>query len=79
MASGVYTHTQAHTHTNIHMKVISRNQARTGHRLAHAWFNKINNLETKGGSIKIQLHANYADAAITNYVLTTFLHKQPLN
>ena len=45
MASGVGTHTHAHTHactdTHTHTKVISRNQAHTGHRLACAWLKNI--------------------------------------
>ena len=31
-------HTDIHTHTDNRIKVISRNQARAGSRLAHAWF-----------------------------------------
>ena len=40
MALGTYTHTHAHAHADIHMKVISINQACAGDTLALAWFNK---------------------------------------
>ena len=36
---GGHTDTYTHTHTDVRIKVISRNQAHAGHRLACAWFN----------------------------------------
>ena len=72
MASGADTHTHTHTHTNTHTdvrtKVISRNQARAGHRPAHAWFK--NYIVVHIGTI---IHAAFYMCKVCTYITAIIL------